>query len=165
MEYWDIYDQKKQLTGRTMVRNDWHMKPGDYHLTVLALLKTPDGRILITQRQGNKEWAAGKWEIPGGGVRSGETSVQAVLREVREETGLSAGAGEAVLVHTYRNDSPEEQNNYFVDIYEIVLPFTAEDVHVQKEEVSDFMIALPEQVRKMGEAGNILHYSHFAAFL
>ena len=38
MEYWDIYDEKKERTGRTMARNDWHMKPGDYHLTVLALL-------------------------------------------------------------------------------------------------------------------------------
>ena len=38
MEYWDIYDEKKERTGRTMARNDWHMKPGDYHLTVLALI-------------------------------------------------------------------------------------------------------------------------------
>ena len=29
MEYWDIYDSSKQVTGRKMVRNDWHMKPGD----------------------------------------------------------------------------------------------------------------------------------------
>ena len=34
MEYWDIYDEKKQKTGRTMKRNDWNMKPDEYHLTV-----------------------------------------------------------------------------------------------------------------------------------
>ena len=34
-ELWDIYDENKKLTGRTMKRNDWNMKPGDYHLTVL----------------------------------------------------------------------------------------------------------------------------------
>ena len=33
MEYWDIYDEKKQKTGRTMKRNDWNMKPDEYHLT------------------------------------------------------------------------------------------------------------------------------------
>ena len=27
MEYWDIYDEKKQKTGRTMKRNDWNMQP------------------------------------------------------------------------------------------------------------------------------------------
>ena len=29
MEYWDIYDEKKQKTGRTMKRNDWNMKPDE----------------------------------------------------------------------------------------------------------------------------------------
>ena len=47
MEYWDIYDEKKQKTGRTMKRNDWNMKPDEYHLTVLGVLKRPDGRYLI----------------------------------------------------------------------------------------------------------------------
>lgn len=88
MELWDIYDSNKQPTGRTMKRNDWHMQDGDYHLTVLALVKTPEGRLLITQRKADKEWAPLKWEIPGGGVRAGETSEEAVLREVQEETGL-----------------------------------------------------------------------------
>ena len=36
MEYWDIYDAEKQLTGRTMKRNDWCLKDGEYHLTVLG---------------------------------------------------------------------------------------------------------------------------------
>ena len=51
MEYWDIYDKKKQKTGRTMKRNDWNMKPDEYHLTVLGVLKRLDGRYLITQRK------------------------------------------------------------------------------------------------------------------
>ena len=41
-EIWDIYDVDKQLTGRTMKRNDWNMKDGDYHLTVLGIIKRPD---------------------------------------------------------------------------------------------------------------------------
>lgn len=48
MEYWDIYDSEKRVTGRKMLRNDWHMKLGDYHLTVLALIRDAAGRILIT---------------------------------------------------------------------------------------------------------------------
>ena len=49
-EIWDIYDVNKQLTGRTMKRNDWNMKDGDYHLTVLGIIKRPDNTFLITQR-------------------------------------------------------------------------------------------------------------------
>ena len=43
MEFWDIYDSEKRVTGRKMLRNDWHMKPGDYHLTVLALIRDAAG--------------------------------------------------------------------------------------------------------------------------
>ena len=162
MEYWDIYDEKKERTGRTMARNDWHMKPGDYHLTVLALIINETGRILLTQRQLDKQWAPGKWEIPGGGVKAGETSLEAVLRETREETGLVPDKAAVLLIHTYRNDSPKEQNNYFVDIYEVRLPFTESAVTVQKEEVKGFALLDPQAVRVLGERGEILHYAHFA---
>ena len=36
MEFWDIYDADKKPTGRTMKRNDWCLKDGEYHLTVLG---------------------------------------------------------------------------------------------------------------------------------
>ena len=45
MELWDIYDENKQPTGRTMRRNDWHMKPGEFHLTVLGVIARPDGQL------------------------------------------------------------------------------------------------------------------------
>ena len=38
MEFWDIYDENKKPTGRTMKRNDWCLKDGEYHLTVLGSL-------------------------------------------------------------------------------------------------------------------------------
>lgn len=59
MELWDIYDENKERTGRTMKHNDWNMKPGEFHLTVLGVLMRPDGKYLITRRRMDKEWAAG----------------------------------------------------------------------------------------------------------
>ena len=61
---WDIYDENKQPTGRTMKRNDWHMKPDEFHLTVLGVIARPDGTFLITKRVMTKAWAPGWWEFP-----------------------------------------------------------------------------------------------------
>ena len=67
MELWDIYDRDKQRTGRTMKRNDWHMQPGDFHLTVLGVIRHTNGKYLITKRVMTKAWAPGWWEVSGGG--------------------------------------------------------------------------------------------------
>ena len=57
MEFWDIYDKDKKPTGRTMKKNDWILKDGEYHLSVLGVIHRPDGRFLITQRVMTKAWA------------------------------------------------------------------------------------------------------------
>ena len=88
MEFWDIYDENKKPTGRTMKRNDWCLKDGEYHLTVLGVIGRPDGTFLITKRVMTKAWAPGWWEVSGGAAQAGEESCEAVLREVKEETGL-----------------------------------------------------------------------------
>ena len=56
MEFWDIYDENKKPTGRTMKRNDWCLKDGEYHLTVLGVVARPDGTFLITKRVMTKAW-------------------------------------------------------------------------------------------------------------
>ena len=72
MELWDIYDENKQPTGRTMKRNDWHMKQDEFHLTVLGVIARPDGTFLITKRVMTKAWAPGWWEVSGGAAQAGE---------------------------------------------------------------------------------------------
>ena len=78
MEFWDIYDKDKKPTGRTMKKNDWILKDGEYHLSVLGVIHRPDGRFLITQRVMTKAWAPGWWEVSGGAAQAGESSFTAV---------------------------------------------------------------------------------------
>lgn len=158
MEIWDIYDSEKTPTGRTMLRDDWHMGPGEYHLTVLGVIQRYDGRYLITQRKMDKPWAPGSWEIPGGGVNAGETSEEAIVRELKEETGLDVSGAEGGLVLTYKRENPEEQNNYFVDVYRFVMDFDESAVTVQEEEVEGFSIAGVEVIRELAAQGKFLHY-------
>ena len=156
MEYWDIYDKDKKLTGRTMQRNDFTMQDGDYHLTVLGVICRPDGKFLITQRAMDKHWAAGWWEVSDGGVMAGESSQQAVFREVLEETGLDVSHAEGGYVFTYHRES--QGDNYFVDVYKFILDFDESAVTPQLRETQGFMLADKQQIAAFAEQGIFLHY-------
>ncbi len=52
------------------------------------------GRLLLIQR--GHAPSAGLWSLPGGRVEPGETPTDAVVREVREETGLTVSPGAVV---------------------------------------------------------------------
>jgi 8-oxo-dGTP pyrophosphatase MutT (NUDIX family) len=158
MEMWDIYDRDKQLTGRTMKRNDWHLKDGEYHLTVLGVVAHIDGRFLITKRVMTKAWAPGHWEVSGGAVKAGETSKEAVLREVREETGLDVSNWDGGYVFSYKRENPGEGDNYFVDIYRFTSDFNEGDIKLQTEETDGYKLATVDEIRELGKRGIFLHY-------
>lgn len=158
MELWDIYDSNKQRTGRTMKRNDWCLKDGEYHLTVLGVVARPDGRFLITKRVMSKAWAPGWWEVSGGAVQAGEDSRDAVVREVKEETGLDVSNAEGGYLFSYQRENPGEGDNYFVDIYRFVMDFDETDVKPQEEETDGFMLATAEQIEESAQQGIFLHY-------
>lgn len=158
MEQWDIYDENKQKTGRTMNRNDWNMQPGDFHLTVLGVLRRPDGTYLITRRRMDKEWAPGCREVPGGGVRAGESAEDAVKREILEETGVDVSNADGGYVFSYKRVNPEEKNNYFVDIFRYTMDIPDSAVHTQEREVMEYAFATLEQIQEYGKQGVFLHY-------
>lgn len=157
-EYWDIYDKNKQKTGRTMKRNDWRLKDDEYHLTVLGVIRHTDGRFLITKRVMTKSWAPGWWEVSGGACMAGENSEDAVLREVREETGLDVSAWEGGYLFSYKRENPGEGDNYFVDIYRFTGDFSEADLHLQEEETAGYMLASKAEIEAFAAEGIFLHY-------
>ncbi len=159
MELWDIYDAEKKKTGRTMKRNDWHLKDGEYHLTVLGVIHRPDGRFLITRRVMTKAWAPGWWEVSGGAVQAGEGSAEAVAREIREETGLDVSDCEGGYQFTYHRENPGEGDNYFVDVYRFEMDFDEGDLKLQEEETMGYRLASAEEIRELADQGIFLHYS------
>ena len=55
----------------------------------IAIVQNEQKQLLISRRQQGKH-LAGKWEFPGGKVEQGESLESAMLRELKEEVGLSA---------------------------------------------------------------------------
>ena len=158
MELWDIYDRDKQRTGRTMKRNDWHMQPGDFHLTVLGVIRHTNGKYLITKRVMTKAWAPGSWEVSGGAAQAGEDSLDAVKREIKEETGLDVSSFEGGFVFSYTRENPDEGDNYFVDVYRFVMDIDEKDLTLQTEETDGHMFATLEQIQAFAAEGKFLHY-------
>lgn len=157
-ELWDIYDANKELTGRTMKRNDFTMKDGDYHLTVLGVVMKPTGEFLVTRRVMSKSWAPGWWEVSGGAAIAGEKSYDAVVREIREETGLDVSGAEGGYMFSYKRDNPDEGDNYFVDVYRFVMDFDDDQVQIQREEADGYMLASASDIAELGADGVFLHY-------
>src|SRR5262249_44335154 len=57
--------------------------------------------ILLTQRPPGGALGL-QWEFPGGKIEPGESVEGALVREIREELGVDARAGEVMLVHRHR---------------------------------------------------------------
>lgn len=158
MEFWDIYDANKQKTGRTMKRNDWCLKDGEYHLTVLGVIARTDGRFLITKRVMTKAWAPGWWEVSGGAAMAGEESEEAVKREIKEETGLDVTGFDGGYLFTYKRENPGEGDNYFVDIYRYIGDFDEKDLNLQEAETDGYMFATVDEIKEFAAQGIFLHY-------
>jgi 8-oxo-dGTP pyrophosphatase MutT (NUDIX family) len=81
---------------------DQHADPT--HVTVSAIVVGPRGVVLHRHRRLHR------WLQPGGHVEAGELPEEAVLREVREETGLGVAhrAGSPCLVHVDVHEAADE---------------------------------------------------------
>ena len=77
-----------------------------FRIGVFALIFDNEGCILLGHRR-DIDW----WNLPGGGMESGETVDEALCREVREETGLEVEVERLVGVYS----KPQKQ--------EVVLTF------------------------------------------
>lgn len=181
----DIYNDRRETVGTPVERKTAFMKEGQYMMYVLALLERPDHTFLITRRSLDKKWAAGAWEVSGGAADAGESSYEAIVREVREETGLDVtgpgvragrpkGAvswplpedrGQPMPIYSYVNVDLRRGDNYFVDIYHFTFDFQDSDVNIQKSEAIDHRFASLEEISAMNEEKAFLHYTRICEAL
>ena len=141
MEYSDIYDAQRRLTGRRHLRGTPWGK-GEYGLIVCVWVYDGRGRVLMTQRAPEKSFA-GTWENSGGAAQAGETSRQAIARELYEETGIRANPVEFELIGSRRD------KDAFFDFYCLKNNTPLEQIVLLPGETSDVKWVTFKEVHQM----------------
>ncbi len=99
MELWDLYNERRELTGRDHIRGE-EVPHGYYHLVVHIWIRNSKGEYLISQRSADRPTCPLMWECVGGSVIKGEDSLTGALRETQEEVGLVLSPENATLVYS-----------------------------------------------------------------
>lgn len=152
MEFVDIYTAQRKLTGRTTERGT-QLNDGEYRLVVHAALFNGEGKLLIQQRQPFKKGWGGLWDLTvGGAVTSGETSAEAIVRELQEELGLFWDLQDQPPTMSLTFD------HGFDDIYLLRGEVDLQKLRLQPEEVAQARWATQEEVHRMLCDGTFIPY-------
>lgn len=147
MELNDVYDENRNLTGRVHRRGDpWD--PGDYGLVVCVWVYDGKGKFLLTRRAKGKSFA-GTWENSGGAAKAGETSRQAIARELFEETGIRAEPEEFELL------ASDKERNIFFDHYCLKRQVSLKEIVLLPGETDGVQWASYGKIRWMIHTGRI----------
>lgn len=129
IEYLDVYDNQKRPTGKTRLR-DGKLACDEYQLIAFAVIVNSQGEVLLTLRAPEKQHYPNFWGNTGGAVQAGETSRQAIVREVWEETGIRAQPSDFTLLDTYENPV----RHTFTDVYLLIRDVPVQQLTLQPGE-------------------------------
>lgn len=141
MEKRDLYDINRNLTGKTIYKGD-AIPPNNYIVCVLSFIQNSKGEFLIQKRSKNKN---GKYASTGGHPKSGQSSLQGIITEIKEELGLTILPDEAELIFSGR----EDHEQVFFDIYYIKKDFDISDFVLQKEEVESIKWLSLDEIKQL----------------
>ena len=139
MEQWDLYTAAREKTGATIARGQ-AIPQGFYHLSVSVWIVSRAGQFLLSQRHPDKTYPL-RWECTGGCAIAGESSLQAAVREVREELDLCLDPREGQCIRQKRREAQQD----FYDVWLFRRDVPLERLTLQPSEVVDARwVSFPE---------------------
>lgn len=152
MELWDVYDINRNKIDKVIAKRGY-LNKGEYHLVVHLCIFNSKGEMLIQQRQDFKKIFPGLWDLTcGGSAIKGETSQDAITRELQEELGIKID---------FSNVRPKLTVNFdegFDDIYLITKDVDLFKLKLQEEEVKNVKWASKEEIISMIKEGKFIHF-------
>lgn len=108
-------------------------------LVVIGVVKFKD-KILLLKRSDNRRISPSLWQVVSGFIDKGETREQAVLREVKEETGLNGKIVKVGKVFDSIDDYGEWTNCPFL------IQVDSDQVIIDKNEHSEYAWIYPKEI-------------------
>lgn len=134
----DQYNLRGEKIG-VVDKADAH-RLGLWHKSVHVWLINDNNEILLQYRCKDKKLFPDTWDCSfAGHIGAGETSIESVLREGKEEIGIDVDIDKLEYIFTNKEILKYENidSREFVDIYLLRQNFELENIEFQEEEVSD----------------------------
>ena len=147
MEFFDVVNKDRKPLGYTKKRG-LKLEESEYNVGVEIWIFNKN-KLLMTKRSLNKTHP-GEWEVPGGCSKSGETSIDTIIRETKEEIGISINNNDCKLIDTviYKKQ--------FVDIYKSNKDVDLNRIILQDDEVCDIKFVTKDEFLRMAENNEIV---------
>lgn len=155
MEIRDLYNKNKEKTNETITSVE-ETPENRYILVELVLIQNKQGEILIQKRSKQK---GGKYGLTSGHAKTGETPLQGIITEIKEELGIGVQPYELKLIHSERND----EKRRFYDLYYLQKDYDIPKMKLQVEEVESVKWCSKEEVINLCSKGDF-KTSHIEAF-
>ena len=133
-EMFDTYNEEGEFLS-VKPRSECHKKsPGFFHKTVWILIINSKKQILAQKRAKTKGLYPGKWDTPAAGhIQSGESVLQACVRETHEELGLDVKSEDFVFLREWKMEDLWE----FAQIFLLKTDAKENEMTLQIEEVEE----------------------------
>ena len=159
IEFMEVLDKNGNITGKIKTREKIVKDKDFYKIVNLWLVNPITKKILLQKRSKNKESYSNKWDLASGGhVKAGESSLEAIIRETKEEIGIDISKDNLIKILEVK----EKQK--FVDIYFIEKDIKIEDLTLQIEEVAEARYFSLEELITAHDTNDI-HFIKHSFFL
>ena len=159
MEKRDLYDKNRNLTHETLLACEAIPKDR-YIVVVLVFIENFDGKFLIQKRSKEKN---GLYATTGGHPKSGESSIEGIITEVKEEIGLTLKKDDINLYYSNRSD----KQRVFFDDYYIKIDVDINHLKLEKKEVESIHWFSKEEIKELYDKDKFMknHYKEFERLL
>ena len=160
MEKRDLYDENRNLTGETIYKGE-EIPEGKYIIVVLVFIQNSQGKFLIQKRSEIKN---GKYATTGGHPKSGESSIQGIITEVKEEIGIDLRPEDIELYYGGRSDS---ERVFWDDYYAKIDVPDINKLQLQEEEVESVHWFSADEINELRKQDKFFmnHYEEFEVLL